>query len=64
MSEEKQEHRWVKMKRSPWLVCQRCDLLLLKNPATERRVRAGCIGQLVQVSAPKSENQRQAALGG
>lgn len=63
MSEEKQGHRWVKLKRSPWLVCQRCDLLLLKNAATERRVRAGCVGQLVQVSAPMSANQREATSG-
>lgn len=58
-----QAHRWVKLKRNPWLVCARCDLLLLKNEATARRVRQGCIGQLVTINAPKSQAQREAERG-
>lgn len=63
MSDEKQGHRWMKLKFSPWPVCARCDLLLLKNEATARRVRAGCTGQLVTISAPKSQAQREAERG-
>ena len=63
MSEEKQEHRWVKLKRCKWLVCARCDLLLLNNPATALRVKQGCVGQLVTISAPKSKNQQEAERG-
>lgn len=63
MSEEKQEHRWMKLKRASHYVCARCDLLLLKNDATAKRVKQGCVGQLVTISAPKSTNQREAERG-
>lgn len=63
MSDEKQEHRWVKLKRNPWFSCARCDLLLLKNAATERAVKRGCVGQLITITGAKSHNQREAERG-
>lgn len=36
MSEYKHEaHSWRKPKRYPWMVCQNCGLVALKNPLTE-----------------------------
>ena len=43
MSEYKYEpHSWRKPKRYPWLVCQHCGLVALKNHLTEWAIGKGC----------------------
>lgn len=66
--EERQEHRWIKIKIKgtagfKWSICARCDLVALKNPATEKRMKKPCLGQYVKITAPKSKNQRAAENG-
>lgn len=36
-------HSTKTMKRFPWPVCQYCGLVYLKNEATKKAIRAGCV---------------------
>ena len=43
MADYKHEaHSWRKPKRYPWMVCQNCGLVALKNPLTEWAINKGC----------------------
>ena len=35
-------HKPVTSKAFPWLRCQHCGLLFLKNTATKKAIKAGC----------------------
>ena len=48
-----EQHRWTKHKRFKWTVCSRCDLVLLKNKATEKAASQDCIGQYINVTIPE-----------
>lgn len=51
MSKE-EPHRFQKLKNFKWMVCGRCDLVLLKNEKTEKAIKKPCIGQYVKVDVP------------
>lgn len=48
-----QQHSFKKINGFRWIVCSRCDLVVLKNKATERAMRAPCIGQYISVNMGK-----------
>lgn len=48
-----EQHKWIKYKDYKWSVCARCDLVLLKNKATEKAVKEPCIGQYIRADVPK-----------
>lgn len=58
-----QEHRWKKINIKgsagfKWPICARCDLVLLRNAASANRAKKPCVGQLVTVTAPKTQVQK------
>jgi hypothetical protein len=46
------QHRWTKHKSFKWTVCARCDLVLLKNKASEKAAKKPCIGQYIKMEMP------------
>lgn len=48
-----QPHVFKKIKGYSWAVCQRCDLVALKNEATAKAIKKPCIGQYISVNMGK-----------
>lgn len=48
-----QKHSFKKINGFKWSVCSRCDLVALKNKATEKAIAQPCVGQYVHVNMGK-----------
>jgi hypothetical protein len=57
MSDE--PHRFKKINGFKWAVCSRCDLVVLKNKATERALARPCVGQYIKVETPEKYRAKE-----
>lgn len=44
--EERRPHRWILWKMVPWPYCCHCGLMYLKNDATARSAKQGCLQEI------------------